>query len=139
MRRELTETARGRNDPWGLHITEKEFDVDKSLERRVLEHLCRVYGLGLDEVRELYAIGRDTVGETLRRLDEALARDDWSEMADAAHMLKGTLFNMGLQELGDAARNLELAAKEGRLDEARGLHAELGHWLQEFRAPAADV
>ncbi len=113
--------------------------MEKSLERRVLDHLCRVYGLGLEEVRELYAIGRDTVGETLRRLDEALARDDWSGVADAAHMLKGTLFNMGLQELGDAARNLELAAKEGRPAEALGLHAELGLQLKEIREPDADA
>ncbi|KAF5050776.1 hypothetical protein DSECCO2_426020 [anaerobic digester metagenome] len=113
--------------------------METSLERRVLEHLCRVYGLGLEEVRELYAIGRDTVGETLRRLDEARARDDWPVMADAAHMLKGTLFNMGLQELGEAARNLELAAKEGRAVEARRLHAELGLWLREFSEPAADA
>lgn len=113
--------------------------MEKSLERRVLEHLCRAYGLGLEEVRELYAIGRDTVGETLGRLDEALARDDWPVMADAAHMLKGTLFNMGLQELGEAARNLELAAKEGCSIEARRLHAELVPALKEFREPDADA
>jgi len=54
-------------------------------------------------------------------------------------MLKGTLFNMGLQELGEAARTLELAAKEGRSTEARRLHAELGLQLKEFRVPAADA
>jgi len=111
--------------------------VENSLERRVLDHLCRVYGLGLEEVRELYAIGRDTVGGTLGSLEEAQAREDWAGMADAAHMLKGTLFNMGLQELGEAARNLEMAAKEARTAEARRLHAELGLQLKEFRVPAA--
>ena len=113
--------------------------METSLEQRVLEHLCRVYGLGIDEVRELFAIGRTTVGETLGRLDEALAGENWAAMADAAHMLKGTLFNMGLQELGESARTLELAAKEGRTAEARRLHAELVPALKEFRVPAAEA
>lgn len=107
--------------------------MEKSLEQKVLEHLCQVYGLGPDEVRELFAIGRDTVGQTLDRLEEALGREDWPGMADGAHMLKGTLSNMGLTDLGDVARNLELACKQGRADEARGLFAGLSLSLGVFR------
>lgn len=115
----------------------KGADVETSLEQRVLEHLCRVYGLGPEEVRELFAIGRDTVDRTLRRLEEALGREDWPGMAEGAHMLKGTLYNMGLTELGDAARSLELACKHGRADEARGLFSGLAKALGIFREPYA--
>ena len=115
----------------------KGAEVEKSLEQRVLEHLCRVYGLGPDEVRELFAIGRDTVGQTLQRLEEALGREDWPGMAEGAHMLKGTLYNMGLTEMGGVAKNLELACKQGRADEARGLFAGLTISLGVFREPHA--
>ena len=111
--------------------------MEQSLEQKVLEHLCQVYGLGLDEVRELFAIGRDTVGQTLRRLEGALGREDWPGMAEGAHMLKGTLYNMGLTEMGGVAKNLELACKQGRADEARGLFAGLALSLEGFREPHA--
>lgn len=113
--------------------------VKMSLEQRVREHLCQVYGLGMDDVQELFEIGRDTVDETLCRLDEALAGADWSGTADAAHMLKGTLFNMGLTELGESAKALELAAKDGREDDVRTLYPELRRALEPLRRPAGAV
>lgn len=104
--------------------------VEKSLEQRVREHLCRVYGLGINDVQELFELGRDTVMDTLRRLDEAHAGADWAGTADAAHMLKGTLFNMGLTELGESAKALEFAAKDGRVEDIRILLPELRRALK---------
>jgi HPt (histidine-containing phosphotransfer) domain-containing protein len=102
------------------------------MEQRVREHLCRVYGLGMDDVRELYEIGCQTVLETLARLEKAQACADMHELGEASHMLKGTLFNMGLTELGELARNLELAAKGARRDEAAVVLTRLGQALAPF-------
>lgn len=102
------------------------------MEQRVKEHLCLVYGLGLDDVEELYELGRQTVRDTVRRLGDALAQGDAQEAADAGHMLKGALFNMGLSELAEQARSLELAGKSGRLEEARLIYAALCPVLGRF-------
>ncbi len=95
------------------------------MEQRVKNHLCRVYGLGMADVDELYDLGRHTVASTLNRLQEAFARSDAREAADAGHMLKGALFNMGLAEFGEMAKELELAGKAGRMQDARTIYAGL--------------
>ena len=95
------------------------------MEQRVKQHLCRVYGLGMADVDELYVLARHTVASTLNRLQEAFARSDAHETADAGHLLKGALFNMGLAELGEMARELELAGKAGRMQDARTVYAGL--------------
>lgn len=102
------------------------------MEQRVKEHLCRVYGLGMSDVEELYELGRQTVRDTLYRLTDAFERSDAQEVADAGHMLKGALFNMGLAELAEQARALELAGKSGRLGEARTVYAVLCPDLSRF-------
>lgn len=117
----------------GGHDSQYKGDaVDKSLEQRVREHLCQVFGLGLEDVQELFEIGHGTVMEVMGRLDGAFARGDVQEMIDASHMLKGTLFNMGLTELGEAARSLEMAGKEGRLDEIGSVYPALRRALENF-------
>lgn len=95
------------------------------MQRRIKEHLCTVYGLGMDDVQELFEIGCQTVLDTLERLEKAQACADMHEVGEAGHMLKGTLFNMGLIELGEMARDLELAAKGSRRDETAEVLARL--------------
>jgi HPt (histidine-containing phosphotransfer) domain-containing protein len=102
------------------------------MEQRVKEHLCQVYGLGLDDVEELYGLGCQTVAATLGRLEAAFLRSDAQEVADAGHMLKGALFNMGLLELGELAKALELAGKAGRMEEARAVYDALRPALKFF-------
>jgi histidine phosphotransfer protein HptB len=102
------------------------------MEQRVKEHLCHVYGLGMEDVEELYGLGRQTIRETLCRLNDAFARSDAQEVTDAGHMLKGALFNMGLAELAEQAKALELAGKSGRLQEARTVYAALFPVLSSF-------
>ncbi len=102
------------------------------MEQRVKEHLCQVYGLGMTDVEELYELGCQTVAFTLGRLEDALSRSDAQEIADAGHMLKGALFNMGLAEFGEMARALELAGKDGRVKEAQAIFAGLQIALAGF-------
>jgi hypothetical protein len=47
-------------------------------------------------------------------------------------MLKGALFNMGLVELGEMAKSLELAGKAGRMQDARTIYAGLLPPLRSF-------
>jgi len=106
--------------------------VNLSLEQKVRDHLRRVYELDPEGVQELYEIGHDTVTQTLARMEAAVVAGNLTEMGDAGHMLKGTLFNMGLTEAAEAARALELACKAGKSGEVPDLFARLRSRLQGF-------
>lgn len=106
--------------------------MNTSLKCKVRDHLRQVYELDREGVQELFDIGYATVTETLARMDAASAAADLGELGDAGHMLKGTLFNMGLTEAAEAARSLELACKEGRTGEVHGLFARLREELRGF-------
>jgi len=106
--------------------------VEKSMEQRVKKHLCQAYGLGMNDVEELYELGCQTVLDTRGRLEGAFSRNDIHELTEASHMLKGALFNMGLAELGEMARKLELAGKAERMEEARIMFPLLRNALGEF-------
>ena len=88
--------------------------------------------MGPEDVRELFEIGRETIADALARIDRALSLGDMQELVDASHMLKGTLCNMGLHDLGAVARSLELAGKAQRLDEFRSLYPEFRFALGQF-------
>ena len=106
--------------------------MDKSIEQRVKEHLCRSCGFGMEDVQELYGLGCRTVLDTRSRLAGAFLLSDMRELEEASHMLKGALFNMGLNELGEMARQMEQAGKAGRIEEARAVFEELHPALDCF-------
>ena len=51
--------------------------------------------------------------ETLRSVDEACGKEDLEEIAETAHSLKGVLLNLGLDELAELAKTIELSAASG--------------------------
>lgn len=102
------------------------------MEHRVKNHLCHVYALGLDEVGELFEIGRDTVLDSLGRLERAIARSDLTEAREVGHMLKGTLYNMGLDDVAEMAKALEAKAKNGDMLETATIFEAVRQQLSEF-------
>lgn len=106
--------------------------MDKSIEQRVKEHLSRSCGFGVEDTQELYGLGCRTVLATRNRLGGAFLLLDMREMEEASHMLKGALFNMGLNELGEMARQMEQASKAGRIEEARAVFQEIDPVLDSF-------
>jgi HPt (histidine-containing phosphotransfer) domain-containing protein len=53
------------------------------------------------------------------RLAEAWSRQDFDAVAATAHRLKGTAANVGAEALYRTAEQLDEAAREGRVEEAR--------------------
>lgn len=86
----------------------------------------------MEDAEELYGLGCRTVLDTRNRLDGAFLLSDMRELEEASHMLKGALFNMGLNELGEMARQMEQAGKAGRIEEARTVFQELHPALDCF-------
>ena len=51
---------------------------------------------------------------TLRAVDEAYREKNLEEIAETAHSLKGALLNLGLDELSELAKTIELSAATGK-------------------------
>ena len=69
---------------------------------------------------------KEKADELNKYYDEA----DWKNYSVKVHALKSTCRIIGAKELGDAALYLELASKEGRIDDVRANHDKL---LSDFK------
>jgi|UniRef100_A0A7V6DQM8 HPt (histidine-containing phosphotransfer) domain-containing protein len=85
-----------------------------------VENAARNLGIGRDELLEVLELFLEISWEDFLALKEALETGDQPRAAAAAHSLKGAALNLGLQELADLARTLELADKDGVLLGAEG-------------------
>lgn len=109
-----TSTARGTSDTEG-EVCEA-FALDEVLEQ--MESDLTLFG----EVTELF---RQESPELLRRLRDALAKHDASEVERAAHKLKGSLGVFGRSRAHQIARDLEERAAKGELQGAEQHLGEL--------------
>ena len=59
----------------------------------------------------------------LKQIRQNFAEEDWENYQIAVHALKSTSLSIGAGVLSEAAKQLEFAAKEGRIDDIRKNHA----------------
>ena len=88
----------------------KNYDV----RNVVCKHLKTLYGLGGEEINEFL---RTSCIYLSGNLDKALAcdkRGDLAALGAIAHSLKGSLLNLGLNDLAAKAKEIELKCKQGR-------------------------
>lgn len=68
---------------------------------------------------------------TFAQLEEAVAHQDYQEIRNLAHTLKGTSGNLGLQGLSDRCGNLITAIRQEQYDQIRQLfHSISESWHQ---------
>lgn len=75
--------------------------------------------------RDLAATFLDELADLLGKARAAAARADVAAVRQAAHSLKGSAATLGFVELAEAARSIEVDAREGRLEGeqlAAGMH-----------------
>lgn len=82
--------------------------------------------------REILAIYLDSSRALLDKLESSIEAGDASEIALHSHSLKGASLNVGAERMADIARQSEQAAKEGFLDPAADLLAQLRSAYQDF-------
>ena len=64
-------------------------------------------------MKEMIGIFRQQVTDSLRQMDEALNRRDWSVIRNVAHKLKAGYNTIGMKMLGQQAAELENKASDG--------------------------
>jgi PAS domain S-box-containing protein len=79
--------------------------------------------------RELIVSFLESGSQSIVGLEEAHEANDLTRLANEAHGLKGASLTLGLVDLADACKRLELAASLGDLDEVRAaLQTVDSHW-----------
>ncbi len=105
------------------------------LDGAVLDTLIKATGL---DARELLAMLRDDIARMAGELDAACATRDAEGMRRLAHSIKSSCAQLGAQRLSALAREMETAARAGRLDECAAglpaLHAVRAELDAEIRA-----
>jgi two-component system, sensor histidine kinase and response regulator len=133
-----------------FRLTEKETDAasEKSKENRpnpagerpavnMQELLARVEN-DWDLLRELAAIFRDDFPRYANNLRQAIENKDLAQAAEAAHAMKGMLFNLASSGAAEAAREIEHMARGGGAPDFSGpfakLEFETKEMLEEFKS-----
>jgi HPt (histidine-containing phosphotransfer) domain-containing protein len=94
--------------------------VSDAVDRAVVDELEAATGRDpafLADLIDTYLADADAL---LRSMHQAIAEADAGELRRAAHSLKSNSASFGAATLADACRELELRARDGRLEDASG-------------------
>lgn len=95
----------------------------------VKEYVKKEFGLDDDQFTELMREVSSVLSESMKELEIATAKGDYPAARSAAHYIKGSLSNMGVDKATNIALNAEHAAlkkDQARLEKAfHILHEEL--------------
>ncbi|MBU0936948.1 MAG: response regulator [Spirochaetes bacterium] len=75
----------------------------------------------------------------LAEMAAAVQQEDCSQMRELSHSIKGAAWNMTARVLGNAARDMEAAAKAGRIDQLTVLLPILEQRFMEFESAAREA
>jgi len=91
--------------------------------------------LGIDEEDfiELVELLIDTTQDDIDKIKESLSNADAQGASMAAHSIKGASGNLGFMSLSESAKEMEMTAKEGNLDNFEPLLAKTEEELQSVR------
>jgi HPt (histidine-containing phosphotransfer) domain-containing protein len=78
--------------------------------------LAKDLGMEEDEFSELVNLFLNTSYSDLSKLQTALRVGDFKMAADAAHSIKGAAMSLGLLEIYEFAKSMEISARENHLD-----------------------
>ncbi len=104
-------------------------DTKPSLDARVLEDLARQLGAGgLDAVRDLLAMSRETGGSLLAEMEAAVGARDLARLRLASHSLKTTAASLGAARLESLCRRLEAETRAAQAPDAPPAPGAWGEW-----------
>ena len=85
-----------------------------------LEALAIDFGMEEDELIELVKLFIETSLSDLNRIQSAIDEGDAQKVVTAAHSIKGAAANLGLMEIFEMAKRIEMNARENKLDGTPG-------------------
>jgi CheY-like chemotaxis protein len=101
-----------KNNEEGTSLREQKKPALDGREQ-VREHLQKVYGLSPEQIDAILASASKAVTEFVKVAAPAAREHNLEVLAAASHKLKGTLFDLGIEEWGAKAFEIEREAKQG--------------------------
>jgi two-component system, sensor histidine kinase and response regulator len=105
--------------------TETKLDFSEAVEPTTIAYLRQLGGTDENFVRDLIALYVDDGGQRIAAIRAALAANDPSELAQAAHALKSSAGNMGAMTVRAIAEVIEQIGRKGTIDGAAEEAAKL--------------
>jgi len=102
----------------------------KKYQQQAHAYLKAELGMDDEQVTGILKTLSSPLKETLRSVDAAYRKKNAEEIAETAHSLKGALLNLGLDELAELAKMIELSAAEKQISHKNDLaylHDALQH------------
>ncbi|MDR2550286.1 MAG: Hpt domain-containing protein [Desulfobulbus sp.] len=92
----------------------------------IKQHLKTYYLLNDEKIETMIPVFAATLRSHMARLAELAADGNMEQLGKASHAVKGALLNMGLADLAETARLIELRCKNGdRTADYRSLISQL--------------
>jgi HPt (histidine-containing phosphotransfer) domain-containing protein len=114
--------------------------MDQILDMSVVEELLSLSDDGDPELLlDLIQMFLDDGPAKVQAVTEGLQAGDFDKMERAAHSLKGSSGNLGARRLQNVCEGLQLASRDKRLDESRGLAGQLRDVFAEAEAAPREV
>jgi two-component system, sensor histidine kinase and response regulator len=113
-----------------FHAPDEVFNFDRAVE---------VFMGRRDVVLRVLPSFTQKVEMQLARIQDALSREEMDQVRADAHSIKGSSWNLEARQMGDIAAELELAAKESRVEPAKHHLARLKEAYQLFKAVSTKV
>jgi PAS domain S-box-containing protein len=108
--------------------------VDLTLDRKILNSLMEIAGEGgISIIQELIDVYLEDTPSRLHALTQGVASQDPETLKQAAHALKSSSSNLGLQKFANLCKNLELLARNNTTDEAEEVLPQLEREYQQVK------
>ncbi len=95
--------------------------------------MAQSLGLEEDEFLEVLSLFFEVSSSDLQNLESGLEKEDAKRVSDAAHSIKGAAMNLGLTDISDIAKGVEMNARECNLDGALEASQIIRQKLEEIQ------
>ena len=103
----------GKSGTKGKNIDKAEPDYpETAVVLLIRNHLSSVYNLNDDQIDSMVVNAGMTLSENFSSAVSALQNNDYEMLRKSAHSIKGSLLNLGLNDIAEKAKAIEMGAKE---------------------------
>ena len=95
--------------------------------------MAQSLGLEKDEFLEVLTLFFEVSSSDLQNLESGLEKEDAKLVSDAAHSIKGAAMNLGLTDISDIAKGVEMNARESNLNGALEASQVIRQKLEEIQ------
>lgn len=90
----------------------EEKKINTDIKHQVKKHLRTVYLLKDEQIDHMLTVASKTLASNLSNANSALKNRDYQLLALIAHTIKGSLLNLGLNDVAKQAKKIEINAKD---------------------------